>query len=148
MKEMLLYSFDIAYVMTKFVLLQIEDLKFTIIQFDSSCKYLGTGRDKSNYPSNYIPNLTAYCKKIVPFVNFYKKKVDFYNYITYEILTKEITLILTTFPKDKRHKRGIITSLIIGFIGLECKGISNFLHYKWHNALHKAVVAMKRKIDM
>ena len=64
---MLLHSFDRFYVMTKFVLPKIEDLKFTTIKCDSSCKYLDTGRGKGNYPSNYIPNLTAYWKKIVPY---------------------------------------------------------------------------------
>ena len=71
------------------------------MKFDSSCKYLDTGRKMNNYPSNYIPNLTAYCKKIVPYVNLYKKQIDYYNHTTYEILTKEISLILTTYPKDK-----------------------------------------------
>ena len=60
---MLLHSCYRFYVVTKFVLPKIEDVKFTTIQFDSSCKYVDTGRDKSNYPSNYIPNLVAYFKK-------------------------------------------------------------------------------------
>ena len=63
---MLSHSFDRFYVMNKFVLPKIEDLKFTTIQFDSSCKYLDTGRKKNKYPYNYIPNLMAYCMKIVP----------------------------------------------------------------------------------
>ena len=32
----------------------------------------------------------------------------------------EISLILPNFPKDRKEKRGIITSLITGFIGLAC----------------------------
>ena len=118
------------------------------IQFDSSCKYLDKGRNKNNYPSIYIPNLKAYCKKIVPYVNLYKKQINYYNCTTYEILSKEISLILPTFPKDKRHKRGIITSLTTGFIGLAYEGISSFLHHKWQNALHKTVTAMEKKVDM
>ena len=62
---------------TRFVLPSIEDLKFMTIQFDSSCEYLGTGKSKSDYPSNYIPNLTAYCKEIVPYIDPYKKQVFF-----------------------------------------------------------------------
>ena len=71
---MVSHSFNRFYGMTKFVLPKIEDLKFTTIKFDSSCKYLDTGRKMKVYPSNYIPNLTAYCKKIVPYVNLCKSK--------------------------------------------------------------------------
>ena len=99
---MISHSSDRFYVATKFVLPKIEDLKFMTIQFDSSCKYLDTGRDKSNYPSYYIPNLTAYCKKIVPYVNLCKKQIDYYNHTTYEILTKEISLILPKISKRKK----------------------------------------------
>ena len=86
---MLLYSFDRFYVVMKFVLPKIEDLKCTTLKIDSSCKYLDTGRKMNNYP-NYIPNLTAYCKKIVPYVNLSRKQIDYYNHTAYEILTKEI----------------------------------------------------------
>ena len=87
---MLLHSFDRFYVIPKFVLPEIEDWKFMTIQFDSSCKYMDTGRDKSNYPCNNIPILMAYCKKIMPFVNLYKEQIDYCNCTTYDILTKEI----------------------------------------------------------
>ena len=108
MRESLCTPLTDSYAVMKFVLPKIEDLKYTTIQFDCSCKYLGTGRDKSKYPSNYILNFTAYCKK----------QINYYNHTAYDILTNKISLILPTFPKDKRHKRGIITSLITGFIGL------------------------------
>ena len=90
----------------------------------------------------------TYCQKIVPFVNYYKKEVAYYNHTAYEILTDGIGLILPTFPKDKRHKRGIITSLISGFISLAYKGISTFLHHSCQNALHKAVSATESKVDL
>ena len=144
---MLLHSLDRFYVMTKFVLPKIEDLKFTTIKFDSSCKYLDTGRKKNNYPSNYIPNLMVYCKEIVSYINLYKKKTDYYNCTAYEILTKEVSLILPTFPKDKRYMRYYCITYH-RFIGLAYKGISSFLHHKWQNALHKAFMAMEKKVDM
>ena len=107
------------------------------IQFDSTCNYLGTWKSRKNDPTNYIPNLMTHCKKIVPFVNYYKKEVTYHNCTIYEILTNEIGLILPTFPKDKRHNRGIITTLISGFISLAYKGICSFLLHRHHNALHK-----------
>ena len=60
----------------------------------------------------------------------------------------EISLILPILLKDKEEKRGIITSLITGFIGLAYGGISSFLHKRRHKALHKAVVAMENKVNL
>ena len=55
---------------------------------------------------------------------------------------------MSTFPKQERQKRGIITSLITGFIGLAYEGITSFLHYKRQKALHEAVQAMENKVDL
>ena len=51
--------------------------------------------------------------------------------MAYEILTNEISLILPTFPKEKRPKRGAMLSSVLGgiassVIGLAFKGISSF----------------------
>ena len=51
-------------------------------------------------------------------MDYYKKQIYYYNQMAYEIITNELVLILPTFPKQERQKRGIITSLITGFIGL------------------------------
>ena len=59
-----------------------------------------------------------------------------------------MTLILPTFPTQDRQKRGIITSLITGFIGLAYEGILSFLHHKRQKALHKAVNAIDNKVDL
>ena len=45
-------------------------------------------------------------------------------------------------------KRGIITSLVTGFIGLAYEGISSFLHYRRQKALQKAVNVMENKADI
>ena len=68
-----------------------------------------------------------------------RKQIDYYNWMAYEIITNEFSLILPTFPKQERQKRGIITSLITGFISLAYEGISSFLHYRRQKALSKAV---------
>ena len=60
----------------------------------------------------------------------------------------ELALIFPTISKQERQKRGIITSLITGFIGLVYEGISSFLHHKRQKALHKAVKAMENKVDL
>ena len=63
-------------------------------------------------------------------------------------MTNEIALMLPTFNKHERQKRGIITSLITGFIGLAYEGISSFLHHRRQKALQKAVNVMKDKVDI
>ena len=67
-----------------------------------------------------------YCIKIVPYVEYYKKQIDYYNWTAYEIITNELALILPTFPKQGRQKRGTITSLVKGFIDLAYEGTSSF----------------------
>ena len=142
------HSFDRFYIVTKFELPKIEDLHLTAVHFDSKY-YLDMGKDKNNLlSSSYLPKLLAYCEKIVPFVEFYKKPVAYYNRITYEVLSNVIDLILPKFKGDKRNKRGIISSVISGVIGFTYKGISSFLHHKRQNSLHKAVKAMERKADI
>ena len=63
-------------------------------------------------------------------------------------MTNKIALMLPTYNKNERQKRGIITSLITGFIGLPYEGISSFLHHRRQKALQKAVNVMKDKVDI
>ena len=82
------------------------------------------------------------CKKIEPFVIFYKRLIKSYN-TAHNILKTEINLILPQISRKQKH--GIITTLVSSFIGLAYEGISSFLHHKWNKALHKAVRAMDSK---
>ena len=43
-----------------------------------------------------------YCRRIAPYVKFYKKQIEYYNWTPYEILQKEIGLILPTLAKDRK----------------------------------------------
>ena len=125
---MLSDSFDSFYVVTKFILLTIEDLKYLPIKFDATCNYLIVDLRRNKFPTKYIPNIKNFCKKIVPFIDFYKKEVDYYNQTAHEILTKEISLILPNFLKDRKEKKSIISSLVTGFIGFAYKSLSSNLH--------------------
>ena len=88
------------------------------------------------------------CVKIALHITLYKKLVHYYNQTAYEIIMNELALILPTISKQERQKRGIITSLITGFISLAYEGISGSLHYKRQKALHKTVQAMENKVDL
>ena len=105
-------------------------------------------KSKGRYPLGLIDEVKEYCVKLAPQIAYYKKQIEYYNQTVYDILTNEIALILPTFTKTERQKRGILTSLITGFIRLAYEGISSFLHYKRQKALHKAVHAMENKVDI
>ena len=79
---------------------------------------------------------------------FYKEQIISFNHTVHHILTKEISLIFPNFPKDRKEKRSVITSLITGFIGLAYEGISHHLHNKRQKALHKTFIAMENKINL
>ena len=92
--------------------------------------------------------MKIYCVKIALHIDYYKKQTDYYNQTAYEIITNELALILPTFSKQEKQKRGMVTSLITHFISLAYEGISSFLHYKKQKALHEAVQAMDKKVDL
>ena len=94
-----------------------------------------------------------HCLKIVPYMEFYRRQIKYYNITAHKILTKDIGLILPTFPTDKRPKRGaildsILTCIASSVIGLAYEGISSFVHHKRHKALHKAVKVKEKKTDL
>ena len=80
---MLSHSFHTFHVVTKCVLLAIEDLKPLPIKFGSTCSYLDVDINKSNFPTQYLPNIKKLCKKIILFIDFYKKQIDYYNLTAY-----------------------------------------------------------------
>ena len=65
----------------------------------------------------------------------------------HNILTEEILLILPNFPKNRNKKRGIVTSLVTGFIQLACEGILSYLHNKRQKALKIAFMTMENQIN-
>ena len=76
----------------------------------------------------HMLDLMTFCKKIEPFVFYYKRLIKSYNNTANNILENEINLILSQIPR--KQKCGIITTLISSFIGLAYEGISSFLHGK------------------
>ena len=101
------HSFDRFYVVTKYKLPKVEDLKFMTISYDSDCKYLDDAKKRTNYPIELIKEMKMYCAKIALHIAFYKKQIDYYNWTAYEIITNELALILPTIARQERQKRGI-----------------------------------------
>ena len=99
---------------------------------------------------NYIRKLLRHCLRLVPYIDFYKRQIEYYNITAYRILTKDIrTEYYPPVPTEKRPKRGVILASVLGgiasfVIGLAYEGISSFLHHK----RHKAVKVMEKKTDL
>ena len=78
----------------------------------------------------------VYCRNIIPYMYLYKHQVEYYEKTVYNILEKDIGMILPTFgnmennAQSKCPKRQTISALISGFIGLAFEGISSYLQHK------------------
>ena len=87
---MLVYSFDRFYVVTKCILPSIKDLKFSYLNYDSTCAYLDEKNIGSAENKKYILGLLVYYKKIRPYVDYYKKQIKSYNNTVHHILKMKL----------------------------------------------------------
>ena len=141
---MLAHSFDRFYIITKFMLPSMGDLRFSNLNVDQSCTYMNKKYTPNMDSSKYLAELKTYCNKIKPFVSHYSKLIKSYNATVYNILVNEIRPLL---PHISKQKCGIISTLVSGVIGLAYEGISSFLHRKCEDALQKAMIAMNNEAD-
>ena len=87
---MLAHSFHRCYVVTKFILPTIKDLKFSTINFNDTCKYLQEKNECSVEAKQYISDLIIYCRKIIPFMHNYREQISSFNHMAHNILTNDI----------------------------------------------------------
>ena len=84
----------------------------------------------------------------------YKHQVKYYEKTVYDILEKDIGLILPKFEDrgknvhQKHQKIQIISALISGFIGLAFEGISSILQHKQEKALQQAMHTMNKRVNI
>ena len=123
---MLAHSFDRFYMVTKFILPSIGDLKFSTLKYNNTCAYLDNMYN-SESKKHMLDHMT-FCKKTEPFVLYYKRLITSYNNTAHNILDREINLMLPQIPR--KQKCGIITTQVSHFIRLAYEGISSFLHHK------------------
>ena len=136
---MLAHSFDRFYVVTRIEIPKVLDLSLTMFQFDYRLQSLCTNLEKDTkfkVPSTIKDMFKVYCKNIIPYMYLYKHQLEYYEKTVYNILEKDIGLILPKFGNTETNvyskcpKRQIISALISGFIGLAFEGISSFLQHK------------------
>ena len=141
---MLMHSFNRFYIITKFILPSIGDIRFLHLTFDDSCSYMNKEYMPNTDSNRYLKELKMYCNKLKPFMSYYSKLIKSYNSTVYDLLENKIKPLL---PKRPRQKCSLVTTLVSGFIGLAYEGISSFLQRKWDNALKRAVLAMDNEIN-
>ena len=112
---MLTHSFDRFYIVTKFILPIIEDMKFSRLNYDHIYAYMNKEYTPNMDLRKYLTELKTYCNKIKPFVSYYRKLINSYNKTAHNILENEIKPLL---PQISRQKCSIITKLVSAFIGL------------------------------
>ena len=131
---MLTHSFGRFYVVAKYKIPKIEHLQFTTFSFDLMCDHLNISR------KSCLLRYIRHCRRISPYVKFYKQQIDYYNQTAYNILQNEIGLILPSFNnRKKRFLTTILGTIASNIIHLVFEGISSFQHHKRLKALQKAV---------
>ena len=83
---MLVHSFDRFYVVTKFILPSIGDLDFSKLNYDNTCAYLDDRNIHDADTKKYLLDLLVFCKKIEPYVTYYKRQIKSYNNTAHNIL--------------------------------------------------------------
>ena len=116
---MLVHSFDRFYVVTKFISPTKGDLKFSKLNNDNTCAYVNNKNAQGTKTRKYMLDLNTFCKKIEPFVIYYKRLINSYNNTAHNTLEKDIKLLLPQAQRKQKH--GIITTLVSSFIGLALK---------------------------
>ena len=91
---MLAHSIDRFYVVTKFIFPPIRDLNFSKLNYDNTCAYLDNRNICDADTKKHILDLIMFCKKIEPFVIYYKTLINLYNNTAHNILRNEIDVIL------------------------------------------------------
>ena len=153
---MLAHSFDRFYVVTRIEIPKVLDLNLTMFQFDYNCSHVANIEKGTRLKiPDMIQNMfKQYCKNLIPYMYLYKHQVEYYEKTVYNILEKDIGMILPKFGntdnnvQSKCPKRQIISALISGFIGLAFEGISSYLQHKQQKALQQAMHTMNKRMNI
>ena len=105
----LMHSFNRCYIITKFILPSIGDIKFLHLTFDNSCSCMNKEYTHNMDSSKYLYKLKTYCSKLKPFVSYYSKLINSYNNTMYDIIENNIKPLL---PNGPRQKCGLVTTLV------------------------------------
>ena len=112
-------SFDRCYVVIKFILPTMDELKLSPTNYNGECRYLENLDDNDNEEiKTGIKDLLTYCIEVRPYMAFYKMQIKAHNKTAHHILKNEVDLILPKFSEGRESKRGNFSTIISGFVGL------------------------------
>ena len=97
----LTHSFDRFYIVTKFILPSIEDIKFSRLKYDNTCTYMNKEYAPNMDSRKYLSELKSYYNKIKPFVSYYRKLINSYNKTAHNILENKIKPLLPQISRQR-----------------------------------------------
>ena len=104
-ESMLAHSFDRFYVVTRIEIPKVSDLNLTVIQFDYNCSHVAHIEKDTKFkiPSTIKYMFTVYCRNFIPYMYLYKHQVEYYEKTVYNILEKNIGMILPKFGNTESN---------------------------------------------
>ena len=102
---MLAHSFNRFYVVTRIEIPKVSDLNLTVFQFDYNCSHVAhIEKDtKLKVPDMIKDMFKVYCRNIIPYMYLYKHQVEYYEKTVYNILEKDIGMILPKFGNTENN---------------------------------------------
>ena len=106
---MLAHLFDRFYVVTKVELPKVSDFNLTMFQFDYNCSHVAQfERIRIGFSfrvTNTMLNIfRTYCRNLIPYMYLYKHQAEYYEKTVYNILEKDIGMILPKFSNTESSK--------------------------------------------
>ena len=103
---MLALSFNRFYVVTKLISPTVTDISFLKFNFKDNCECLRKrGKGHNHRIEKCILDLIAYCRKIKPYIHFYKQQIISLNNTVHHILENEIDIVLPKIPPKKKKRK-------------------------------------------
>ena len=96
---MLANLFDRFYVVTRIEIPKVLDLNLTVFQFDYNCTHVANIEKDTRFkvPDMIRDMFNVYSQNIIPYMYLYKHQVEYYEKTVYNILEKDIGMILPKF---------------------------------------------------
>ena len=105
---MLEHSFDRFYVVTKVELPKVSDLNLTMFQFGYNCSHVASVERivigfNFKVTNTILHIFRTYCRNLIPYMYLYKHQAEYYEKTVYNILEKDIGMILPKFGNTKSN---------------------------------------------
>ena len=102
---MLAHLFDRFYVVTRIEIPKVSDLNLTVFHFDYNFTHVKNIEKSTKFkvPDMIRDMFNVYCRNIIPYMHLYKHQVEYYEKMVYNILEKDIGMILPKFGNTENN---------------------------------------------